>query len=125
MMRIVVIEDDKAILDATLRILKSAGFDVLTAERGEPGLELWREHGADLLIADLRLPDIDGIAVVRQVRRESPRQAILTISGDPTNYARLRREIPGLAPVGFLQKPFARTELLSAVDDTLSASLPE
>ena len=68
--RILVVDDDPALLAATVRILRSAGFDVLEATTGAECLEVARERRPDLVLLDVVLPDIDGRQVCRQLKAD-------------------------------------------------------
>jgi len=69
--RIVIIEDEKYILDMYAEIMQSSGFQVRTASTGELGLKCIAEFKPDLIMLDLMLPGIDGMEVLRVVRREA------------------------------------------------------
>src|SRR5580704_15108446 len=64
---VVVIDDDPATLYSTSRILRAAGFNVAEADTGRAGVEYAR-RGANLVVLDINLPDIDGFEVCRQIR---------------------------------------------------------
>lgn len=66
--RILVVDDNPATLYATSRILRSAGFDVVTAETGGAAVKTAIEHPIDLIVLDINLPDLDGFEVCRIVR---------------------------------------------------------
>ncbi|MCI5162762.1 MAG: response regulator, partial [Candidatus Electrothrix sp. AX5] len=61
---ILIVDDDPQVLFATVRILKKAGYTVITASSGYEGLQTARERMPDLLLLDVMLPDIDGIDAV-------------------------------------------------------------
>jgi len=68
---LLLIEDNEMNRDAISRLLARRGFTVLTAEDGEPGLQLCREFLPDLVLVDLGLPGIDGFEVARQLKADS------------------------------------------------------
>ena len=72
MARILVIDDD-ALLRRVIRVaLEAAGYEVIEAGDGTAALRVYREHGADLLLVDLFIPEPDGLEVIRTVRAEAP-----------------------------------------------------
>jgi len=91
--RILVIDDDRKLREVISRALERAGYDVLEADDGEAGIRLYREHGADLIITDIFMPERDGLETILQLRRESPGVKIVAISGgDSTGRLDLRKE---------------------------------
>ena len=73
-MRILIIDDEEMIRDLTENILTRAGFDVLTADSGQSGLELFSEnfHQIDLVLLDLTMDDIPGMEILKRIREISP-----------------------------------------------------
>ena len=72
MSKVLVVEDDPAILDAVAYNLKRDGHEVLTATDGLDGLQLAREAGPDLVLLDLMLPRMSDLDVCRILRSERP-----------------------------------------------------
>jgi DNA-binding response OmpR family regulator len=123
--RILVIEDNEPLRESTVRILSSAGYDVLGAWSGTEGIRVWRELGADLVITDARMADIDGLQLIRELRAAAPRLAVILMSGDPGLSAHLLRDVPGSGSVSFLAKPFRMAQLLAATASALDPQAPE
>lgn len=85
--KIVIVEDEKYIMDMYKEIMEEAGFDVQTALNGESGLEVIESFKPDLVMLDLMLPGIDGMEVLKKVRESkdkfgSPIVIILTNLSD-------------------------------------------
>jgi DNA-binding response OmpR family regulator len=119
--RILVIEDSEPLRESTIRILSSAGYDVRAAWSGAEGVRLWREHGADLLLTDAGLADVDGIQIILEIRAAVPLLPVILMSGDPSNGALLRGSVPGAGSLTFLAKPFRKAQLVAAVAAALEA----
>ncbi|MBF0180778.1 MAG: response regulator [Magnetococcales bacterium] len=79
--QVLVIDDDRLIRVLLRDILESAGLEVLEAAGGRPGLRYLRAARCDLVITDLLMPDVDGVAVIREVTREYPDVKIIALSG--------------------------------------------
>lgn len=75
------IDGDKKALHARRLILEAAGYDVVTASSGSIGLRLLQRHPVDLVVLDYRMPEMDGEAVARQIRRTHPHVPIVMLSG--------------------------------------------
>ena len=122
MARILVIEDDDQIRSVTRRILTAAGHQILLAESGARGLEIWEDLGADLVITDMRMADLDGLAILVHIRARSPHVPVILMSGDSASPELVARQAPTIGAISFLQKPFLRAQLLELVTDILHAA---
>lgn len=69
---ILCIDDDGAGLEARKELLKIGGYEVLTAQSGEHGLELFVSHPIDAVVLDYKMPGMNGDRVARQMRRVKP-----------------------------------------------------
>ncbi len=112
-MRILVIEDDSKIASFIVNGLKQNGFGVDSARDGEQGLELACTVTYDCIVLDLMLPKLDGLSLLRQLRREKIHTPVLILSAKATVDDRVK----GLQAGGddYLTKPFAFSELLARV----------
>jgi len=115
-------EDDDALRGLVIRVLMSAGYEVIDAPDGATGLRVWRERGADLVITDLHMPDTNGIEVMLELRAFAPTLPVIAMSGgqraldlDLLGSARL------LGAVSILTKPFSKDDLLASVAGALRA----
>ena len=119
-MTILVIEDEKEIRQNILGILESGGFQAISANAGALGVQIAREQLPDLILCDIRMPDLDGYDVLVKVR-QTPETAnipfiFLTAKAE-------RQEIRTGMDLGaddYLTKPFRRQELLAAVSARLA-----
>jgi CheY-like chemotaxis protein len=122
MARILVADDEEAIRNLLARALRQDGHEVMTACDGADALELLvRENGAfDLLLTDIRMPVMDGIALALAAARDHPAVTILLMTG----YADQRERAHGLDALihDVLTKPFSLTDMRSAVDRALAAA---
>ena len=79
--KILVVDDDQDGLQLLDFALQSKGWDVAVASLGSEALELFRKDAFDLVLLDLRLPDIDGLEVMTQIKEISPDIEVIIISG--------------------------------------------
>ena len=70
MQTILIIEDEKELVKVLRMYLEKAGYNVLSAYRGDTGLSIWSHKHPDLVVLDLNLPGMDGIDVAREIRRK-------------------------------------------------------
>lgn len=79
--RILIIDDDEAVRDSIALYLEEADYDILQAEDGDKGLALFFEETPDIVLCDLRMPNMDGISVLKELSTRSPDTPIIVISG--------------------------------------------
>jgi len=112
-MRRVLVVDDEANLRHTLGYaLRQEGYEVLTAENGEDGLETFRSAKPELVILDVMLPRIDGFEVCRRIRRESDVPILMLTARDTELDKVVGLEI---GADDYLAKPFSMRELVARV----------
>lgn len=111
--RILVLEDNDTLRLETSKILAGAGYVVHAAESAEQGLRLAREQPFDLILADVYLPDANGIDAFLKIREISPDVAGVTMTGYSSWEVSMEAIRAGFA--GFLVKPFPAEQLISAV----------
>lgn len=115
--RVLVIDDNKNILFWTSECLRAAGHDVITADNAMTGLPHIAAGGIDVLLTEIVMPDMDGIAIIKQLRRGHPNLWIVAMSGGeshlPADAALTMSQAFGADKI--LYKPFMRRELLAAI----------
>jgi two-component system, cell cycle response regulator CpdR len=121
MARILVAEDEAALRGQILRALTAGGHDaVATADGGEALEALIRDHGRfDLLLADIKMPVMDGIALALTAARDFPDLTILLMTG----FAAQRERASGLDAIvhDVVTKPFSVADIRAAVAGALAA----
>ncbi len=117
---ILIVEDEDMVRAVAQRALERQGYTVETASDGEEALETIAEgRPYDLVVSDVVMPNMDGPAMARKLRRQRPDLPILFMSG----YAEEQlRESIDLDNIGFLPKPFSVQQIAEAVGDVLRAS---
>jgi DNA-binding response OmpR family regulator len=80
--RILLVDDDEALLDVLPMALEDAGFRVATARNGRDGFRLFREGPPDLVILDVLMPEVDGLELLRMIRREHAVPVVILTSRD-------------------------------------------
>lgn len=124
MKRILVIEDEPSIRKITVRILASAGYEVIEASSGSEGLRTWRDKGADLIVTDLRMSDMSGMDVINELGASTPTLPIVVVSGDMGGHDGPLRDAIAARPITLLRKPFRAGELLAMVSEALDPDPP-
>ena len=116
--RLLIAEDDDSVRDFLERALREAGYIVRSAADGLQALELLGRGRYDLLITDIVMPGLDGIALALKIAQDYPDTRVLMITG----YAAERQRAHNLDSLihQVLAKPFSLEEILSAVTDALA-----
>jgi CheY-like chemotaxis protein len=119
--RILVVEDEPAVLTLLERVLAGAGYDVVTASSGVEALAVMasRSGDIDLLVSDAVMPGMAGLELARQLRLERPELPILFVSGWAGEA--FDREWSAAPAVDLLLKPFEVADLLERVGELLAA----
>jgi CheY-like chemotaxis protein len=115
---VLIVEDDRNVLDITSFVLESAGYPVLTAMNAEEALFMLKGHPEiGLILTDVNMPGtMDGIDLVRSLHASGHPVRCVVVSGDALHAA---DRLGDLAP--FLAKPYDRRSLLRAVQTALAA----
>lgn len=115
--RALVIDDERIVLDSVVRILKEENFRVDTSLSGLAGLARAVEKAYDIVLTDLRMPDIGGMRVLRDIKRAKPALPVVMITG----YGSVKTAVQAikLGAAEYLQKPFSPEELTEAVKSAL------
>lgn len=114
--KILVVDDEKRIVDIVKAYLEREGFNVIVAYEGNSALELARRQFPDLIILDLMLPEISGWDICRTLRKESDIPIIMLTARDETTDKIVGLE---LGADDYLTKPFEPKELVSRVKAVL------
>lgn len=112
-MKILVVDDEQAVRESLRRSLRFNGYDVLLAEDGEEALAVIRQHRPDLVILDVLMPKLDGLAVCRILREDGDHTPVLMLTARDDVADRVAGLDAGADD--YLPKPFALEELLARV----------
>jgi len=115
--RVLVVDDEASIRDLLAKTLALAEYDVDVAPDGRSALERMRMHPYDLLIADLKMPGMDGLTVIREARRYKSDLPVIIITGFSTESSAI--EAVNLGVAGYLTKPFRVPQVLAAAAKAL------
>ncbi|HEX8859820.1 MAG TPA: response regulator [Actinomycetes bacterium] len=120
MARVLVAEDEVLIRVDVVETLEEGGHTVVgEAGDGEQAIQLARDLGPDLVVMDVKMPKLDGVAAARQIARENgPAVLVLTAFSDKE----LVEDAADAGTIGYLVKPFQPAQLLAAVEVALARS---
>ncbi len=113
MEKILIVEDDRATRKALQQMFEAEGFQVLPASNGADGLAAYRRDRPSFVILDLKMPQVGGQDVCRQIRRDSEDVPILILTASPDEINRVL--LLELGADDYVTKPFSPKELLARV----------
>ena len=115
------VDDDDMIADVSEMILKSSGYDVVTAKSGKEAIEVYKKNHSrvDMVILDMILTDMGGGDIYDRLKEINPRIKVLLASGYDIDYQ--GRDIMERGCDGFIQKPFNMNELLEKIRGILTS----
>ena len=120
MIQILIIEDDRSIRENTAELLELEGYSTFTASNGKTGLEKIKLYSPDLILCDLRMPEMDGFTLLKHLGQHSDLKKI------PFVFFSAKSEIVDIkmgmdaGADGYLTKPFELADLLSSVEKSLN-----
>jgi DNA-binding NtrC family response regulator len=116
--RVLVIDDEQIVLDSVRRILEDDRFKVDTCARGQEGIRRAIEKSYAIVLTDLRMPDVGGMRVLRDIKRAKPGLPVVMITG----YGSVKTAVQAikLGAAEYIQKPFTPEELSAAVKSALN-----
>lgn len=109
--KILVLDDDPVVTLSCKRILGAEGFNIITVDKGEDAIKKVSNEEFDLLISDVRLPDMNGISVLRETKIVQPKLDVVIITGYPTLDE--AKESVRLGAFEFIEKPFTPDFMLN------------
>jgi CheY-like chemotaxis protein len=105
MAKILVIDDEQGIRDLLDTLLTRKGYDVVVADSGQKGLEVYRRAQPDVVVLDLKMPGMDGLTVLQQIRRLNPTQPVVILTGAGTPES--EQQVRALGVTEYVEKEFS------------------
>jgi DNA-binding response OmpR family regulator len=125
--KILVIDDEKEFAEGVAEILQSRGFKVEVALSGRHALDKYNKTSFDLVISDLKMPEMDGIELIKEIRHLNPCQRIIVLTGVPgqltpwnPKLARSRHDALFFSSLERLIKPFRPAALIDLITRVLT-----
>ena len=119
--RILIMEDDESIAKGLAMILSDENYSVKVANDGQAALDAFKEEDFNLLIADIRLPDMNGMDVIKQVQQQTPDTKFIVITGFVSTSVAVDAMNTGV--IDFLPKPFSEGQIIKSVNTILRSNL--
>jgi len=113
-LRVLVIDDESVICDACHLVLGEKGYTVDSCMTGKTGLLAIERGTYDVILLDMKLPDVDGMAILKTVREKTAAPCVVVMTGYSTMSNAV--EAMKLGAADYLAKPFTDDELISAIE---------
>lgn len=113
-LKVLVIDDEQVICDACRLVLSESGHNVSHCITGNDGLQEIKRNTYDLILLDMKLPDIDGSRILKFIQERSLSPCVIVMTG----YSTLSNAVEAmkLGAADYLSKPFTEDELLATID---------
>jgi len=118
--KVLVIDDEQIVLDSVSQILIDENYEVDVSLSGREGLDWAIERPYDIILTDIRMPDIGGMRVLRDIKRVKPSLPVVIITGYATTKSAVQAMKLGAAE--YIEKPFEPEQLLEAVGRALGVT---
>jgi DNA-binding NtrC family response regulator len=116
--RILVVDDEDIVRTSCSRTLSPEGYEVRLAKNGVEGLKMASEERFDLVLTDLKMPDMDGIEVLRIIKEKWPETSVIIVTGYQTVDTAVKAI--KLGAYDYIEKPFTPDALISAVAEAMA-----
>lgn len=122
--RVLVVDDDESVRTLVAKMLLTADYVVDTASDGPGALALLEEHRYDLIVTDLKMPGMDGLSLIREVRRTTPELPVIIMTAYSTEASAIEAINLGRCN-GYLCKPFRMPRMLALAARALGEPAPD
>ncbi len=113
---ILVVDDESDVVDLLVECLTDSGYQAITAKNGQQALKKYEKYRPDLVISDVVMPGIDGVALAKQLQATAPEVKVVLMTGyAPDVRKKLGHSINELGVICLVEKPFGLIELLSTI----------
>ena len=119
---LMILDDDNAVRHTWTIIFRQQGYEVVPVDHGEAAIDAARDRAPDLLLADIRLPDMTGIEAAQRVLEVAPTCRVLLISGDGESSEALDQARAHGISFEVLPKPISPPDLIKRIADRLKAA---
>ena len=118
-MKVLIVEDDLALADVVSFTLRREGYEVVDAHDGQAGLEQWQMHNPDMVILDLNLPVLDGLAICQRIRAQASTPIIiLSVRGEDDDVVKGLQ----MGADDYIAKPFSPRQLVARIQAVMRRS---
>ncbi len=122
MARILIVDDDRPVLQSLELVLGNEGHELVLTQDGQQALQVLTDEPVDLVITDLLMKPVDGLELLRYVRKERPRVAVIVVSAYSSTP--IIEQCRALGCAAYIRKPFRIREITETVRIALARQAP-
>jgi NADH:ubiquinone oxidoreductase subunit E len=115
--KILVVDDEPIVIRSCEKILKSEGYDINSATDGQDAINILQKEDFDLVITDLKMPEVDGIDLIKWLRNSKPQTGVVVITGYPSQET--IKDALNLGIIDYLPKPFTPPVLIDVTSKAM------
>ena len=116
--KILFVDDEVERLNILPRLLEQEPYDLITCPSANEALQILAKNGIDLVISDIRMPEMNGIELAAEIKDKYPRIPVVLITGVPATENEIAALLENVD--GYVQKPFTAQELMEEIDRVLA-----
>ncbi|ODS33540.1 MAG: response regulator [Candidatus Scalindua rubra] len=117
---ILVVDDEKIMHELFRKILKKEKYAVLTAGNGKKALKMAESKKLDLVILDMKMPDMNGIEILRRIKKIDENIEVIMLTGFGT--MKTAKIAMGMGAYDYITKPFDNNDIMALIKDALSST---
>lgn len=114
---ILIVDDEEVVRHSHLRSLAGSGYNTRVAQDGKTALDVMAQHAIDVVLLDLRMPDIDGMEILKTIKHRWPDSEVVVITGYPSIES--AKQAVTLGAFDYLTKPVGPDEVAKAANDAM------
>jgi two-component system response regulator HydG len=115
---VLIVDDEEIVRRSHLRSLESTGCQAEAAEDGHKALRVMEDHPFDVVLLDLRMPDLDGMDVLKIIKERWPESEVVVITGFPTIES--AKKAVRLGAQNYIAKPIGPEDVVKAANDAMN-----
>jgi len=116
--KVLIVDDEEVVRLSHLRSLQSANCNAAVAEDGIQAIQVMEEQDFDVILLDIRMPNLDGMEVLRTIKQRWPESEVVVITGYPTIES--AKEAVRLGAHNYIAKPVGPEEVIKAANDAMN-----
>ena len=118
MTKVLIVDDEEVVRLSHLRSLQSANCNAKVAEDGLRAIQVMEEQAFDVILLDIRMPNLDGMEVLKTIKQRWPESEVVVITGYPTIES--AKEAVRLGAHNYIAKPVGPDEVIKAANDAMN-----